>query len=473
MANNKKSTNTENFREMMKRSSSRLRGGSVPPPDSDPVVPQAVARNLRGKSRGRGGRTAASPGRSDAQVDRPADTTPVVTLTAPKDTNDALAPPAPDLDITSSEVNGNKRSGTSVLHSGGLISRDEVNNEPHSMFDVIPHSDATYCEASVRVYMSKLLNKSRPPLLLPARSPTRRNTTSAIGKSPPRGFHSWLKANGLTVVNDSGVLTSATQNVSSALAHKEKASAPTHATSKTPTQAIVDKSTTVVQKEKTWVDLTKDDVVKKKKVEVGEAGIQTSGLVGLSKYFEDKMEAMKGYVPLSIFNVMWLKQALIHQSNGVTTKKNKDESRYNGLPVPDEWRMTFGEWVTAFDLFVAYLRYYGHGTTADKFVIHKQNVFAIRAERMSWPMAFRYNQAVRTSVMTFRNPDGKLANPAIRDETIERDARLETERLGDFQPRFADENPYAEDWPKRLESWEQPCFYLILTPRRSFGQTEC
>lgn len=106
--------------------------------------------------------------------------------------------------------------------------------------------------------------------------------------------------------------------------------------------------------------------------------------------------------------------------------------------------MTFGEWVTAFDLFVAYLRYYGHGGVADKFVIHKENVFAIRAERMSWPMAFRYDQAVRTSIMTFQNPDGKLANPAIRDETIERDARLETERLGDFHPRFADENPYAE-----------------------------
>lgn len=73
---------------------------------------------------------------------------------------------------------------------------------------------------------------------------------------------------------------------------------------------------------------------------------------------------------------------------------------------------------------------------------------AIRRERVSWIMAFRYDQAVRTSVMTFRNSNGKLANPAIRDEKIEREARNETERLGDFQPRFADINPYSEGHPK-------------------------
>lgn len=47
---------------------------------------------------------------------------------------------------------------------------------------------------------------------------------------------------------------------------------------------------------------TKDDAtpkaVEKKKVEIGEDRIQTNGLVALSKYFEDRMEAMKGYVPV-------------------------------------------------------------------------------------------------------------------------------------------------------------------------------
>lgn len=51
--------------------------------------------------------------------------------------------------------------------------------------------------------------------------------------------------------------------------------------------------------------------------------------------------------------------------------------------------------------------------------------------------------AIRTTVLTFRNSDGKLA-PGDRNETIERDARLETECLGDFDPRFADCNPYAD-----------------------------
>ncbi|EGF98206.1 uncharacterized protein MELLADRAFT_96094 [Melampsora larici-populina 98AG31] len=59
-------------------------------------------------------------------------------------------------------------------------------------------------------------------------------------------------------------------------------------------------------------------------------------------------------------------------------------------------------------------------------------------------MAFRYDMAVRTTVLTLRNSDGKLANPGDRNEELERDARLDSEQLGDFDPCFADCNPYAD-----------------------------
>lgn len=52
--NNKKNTNTENFNEMLRRTSSRLRGGSVPPPDSELIVPDPVVPVQRGRGRGRG-----------------------------------------------------------------------------------------------------------------------------------------------------------------------------------------------------------------------------------------------------------------------------------------------------------------------------------------------------------------------------------------------------------------------------------
>lgn len=228
----------------------------------------------------------------------------------------------------------------------------------------------------------------------------------------------------------------------------------------TPSQAIpssnvpshVSKEKTAPKKVPVQVDLTNDDDVprstEKKKVEVSDAGIEVNGLVALSPYFDAKMKLFEGYIPLSIFNPQWLRLDLFRQSQRVKKKKDSEDDRYSGLDIPDEWRMNFGEWVSAFDLFVAYIRYYGHGDVADRFVIHKENVMAIKRERSSWIMAFRYDQAIRSTVMTFKNADGKLANPAVRDETREHDARLETERLGDFQPRFQNDNPYAEGQPK-------------------------
>ncbi|EGG01386.1 uncharacterized protein MELLADRAFT_92116 [Melampsora larici-populina 98AG31] len=103
----------------------------------------------------------------------------------------------------------------------------------------------------------------------------------------------------------------------------------------------------------------------------------------------------------------------------------------------------------SFDLYVVYLCHYDHGDLANKFMIHKENVFAIQRQRLSWPMAFRYDLAIRVPVLTFRNADGTLANPAVRDETKERDALLDSERLQDFRREFSDVNPYANGQVKQ------------------------
>lgn len=273
-------------------------------------------------------------------------------------------------------------------------------------------------------------------------SPTRRNTVSAVGKSPPPGFHSWLKAKNLSVVNNADPGIPSIQNISSALA--------TVTASPSASATVPSEGKTPAEKTRIQVDLTRDDTPvasDKETVEVGEAGIEINGLVALSPHFESKMKPVDGYVPLSVFNTMWLKQELMKYS--LRNKKDKKEDeKYTGLAIPDEWKMSFGEWVTAFDLFVTYLRHYKHNDLADKFLIHRENVLAIKRERVSWIMAFRYDQAIRTTVMTFRNRDGKLANPAVRDENQEREARNETERLGDLLPRWAEINPYSDGQPK-------------------------
>ncbi|EGG00063.1 uncharacterized protein MELLADRAFT_93900 [Melampsora larici-populina 98AG31] len=401
-------TNTQNFNEMLRRTSSRLRGGSVPPPDSDIVVPTATLESRRGRSRGRGRGNSTVSNRTNAETP----TTPVVTLTVPGEEGNTSTNSTAVIAPTNKSPNNQDvplTPGTSVLHSGGLLSRDNIDNVPN------------------------------------LRSPTRRNTVAEMGNSPPRGFHSWLKAKGLTVFNNPSTSNHALNGMSTALA----SSIVTPSWVAAPAQV---KEKSIPKKVPQQVDLTKDNdepkAAEKKKVEVSETGIEVDGLVALSPWFNAKMKPFKGYIPLSIFNPQWLRLDLVRQSQRVKKKKDSEDDRYTCLDVPDEWRMNFGEWISAFDLFVSYIRHYGHGDVADKFVIHRENVMAIKREWASWIMAFRYDQAIRSTVMTFKNADGKLANPAVRDENREREAQTECERLGDFQPRFQDINPYAEGQPK-------------------------
>lgn len=296
------------------------------------------------------------------------------------------------------------------------------------------------------------------------KSPARQNTMSGVGVSPPKGFHSWLVANRLSVVSNTGNTNAAyapMQGITASLgcapgtppssvsgilaAPLEKTSQTTGKSSDLVPRTIIcldgpNVNNSSKQNSSNNTEMSKSSSPTRAKV--SKKGIETTGSVALSKYWADKIKLLKGYLPLTIFNTNWLKQDLLkHQSKPPTSKDKED--RYQGLSVPSEWKMTFGEWVTAFDLFVSYLCYYKHDELAAKFRIHKEIVFYIMIERLCWPMAFRYNLAVHTTVLTFRNADGKLENPAVRNKTIERDTSLDSERLGDFNPRFTDCN-YAD-----------------------------
>lgn len=72
-------------------------------------------------------------------------------------------------------------------------------------------------------------------------------------------------------------------------------------------------------------------------------GIESHGLVALSKYFGAKMTSLDAYIPLLVFNPQWLRQDLLQQSIRKRSVKEKLEDSYIGLMVPLEWKMTFGE----------------------------------------------------------------------------------------------------------------------------------
>ncbi|EGF99992.1 uncharacterized protein MELLADRAFT_93966 [Melampsora larici-populina 98AG31] len=427
-------SNTERFTHMLRRSSARLRATSVPAldseqttnpplgPDRSPAAEEATptaTSSQRGGNRGRGRRTARGSARPAVENRNQEGGTPSVTLTVPgANANGSATPGAP------SASNLQPGSGLSAISQVGL-GTTQGSNRTSVIHPAASNSTGLIAEENVGG--NATVNKSPP----------RRNTTSAV-VSPPKGMHSWLIANGLSLTNASGSVTpngftTGLGCLPKTLANPTSKQAPCFDLTKD-----TDNDATPSSKE---TDTSKSTA--KSKPEVSTKGIENTGLVSLSKHWHDKLSPLVGYVPLSIFNINWLKLDLLRTTSRPRTSKDKDD-KYVGMEVPEEWKMSFGEWVTAFDLFVAYLVHYKHVGLAKRFKVHKENVFAIMRERRSWPMAFRYDMAIRTTVLTIRNSDGKLADPGDRNETIERDARLETERLGDFDPRFADCNPYAE-----------------------------
>lgn len=179
------------------------------------------------------------------------------------------------------------------------------------------------------------------------------------------------------------------------------------------------------------------------KILFGKKAINNHGLVPLLKYWDKALKDFDTYIPLSVFDPTWLRQDLLEIP---IKKKNQKEKldEYVGLSVPYEWGMTFGQWVVAFDLFLAYLKKYGHHDIVAPLKAHKEVVFAIKRENKNWPCAFRYDMAVRLAVMTIRCEDGSVPDPSKRDEEIEREAIRETNHLGDFSPEFAELNPYSK-----------------------------
>lgn len=135
---------------MMRRTSNRLRGGCVPPPDSEIIPPTSSSTFTRGTSTAQRGRGRGRERRNAVPFTRITETTPntpAVTLNVPgqQSNNSASNPnannttsarPSELIDATNPAVTQGG-AGTSIIHSPArpamantLISRDNVLNEP-------------------------------------------------------------------------------------------------------------------------------------------------------------------------------------------------------------------------------------------------------------------------------------------------------------------------------------------------------
>lgn len=170
---------------------------------------------------------------------------------------------------------------------------------------------------------------------------------SGVGVSPPKGFNSWLTANGLSLVSNPNATASAAHSVSTILgilptrppllapppvsAPAIRASAPAVPVrpTKKPVEPVIrevicldgtgqsDKVATIPPVE---ANSAKTTTVP----EVSDEGIENTGIVALSKHWEDKIKPLDGYLPLSIMNINWLKMDFLKNSQRPKTFKDKD-----------------------------------------------------------------------------------------------------------------------------------------------------
>lgn len=276
----------------------------------------------------------------------------------------------------------------------------------------------------------------------------------------PPDLQSWLKTMGLKMSGsapDPPVNTSQATNPSQSSTHLPGSVLPTGqrnviVVEADPGENVSQGPTSAMRRRTKSVEFSDDIQLVQKpaaapgdppKVLFGKKSINNHGLVPLSKYWDKALKDFDTYVPLSVFDPVWLRQDLLEIPIKKKSQKEKSDE-YVGLSVPYEWGMTFGQWVVAFDLFLAYLKKYGHDGIIAPLKSHKEVVFAIKQENKNWPCAFRYDMAVRLAVMTIRCEDGSVPDPSTRDEEIEREAIRETTHLGDFSPEFAELNPYSK-----------------------------
>ncbi|EGG04665.1 uncharacterized protein MELLADRAFT_108301 [Melampsora larici-populina 98AG31] len=141
-------------------------------------------------------------------------------------------------------------------------------------------------------------------------------------------------------------------------------------------------------------------------IEFADGKVPSHHMTQLTVFWDNRIRKIKGHVPISMFNKAWLEANHNIEGRKASKKKNKDddddsdEDKYEGLTYPVELRLTYGDWVTCFNLFLDYLRDWFHfKRLVLKSEGHKRNVERVKAENDdNWMVALRYDIMIRHEI---------------------------------------------------------------------------
>lgn len=156
------------------------------------------------------------------------------------------------------------------------------------------------------------------------------------------------------------------------------------------------------------------------------------------------LRTMNGYIPITVFNTIWLKLEQQAWSNRETQSETKILAggtkirMYAGTAPTDELTIEYAEWLDCITLFIKYVLADGWITLAGWLEGHKAIVTDLR-ESAGWMVALRYCQMVRQGVMS-EAIDKEIKNISVTQERILNDAKELCEKL---TKRASASNPYA------------------------------
>ncbi|EGF98065.1 uncharacterized protein MELLADRAFT_96203 [Melampsora larici-populina 98AG31] len=172
------------------------------------------------------------------------------------------------------------------------------------------------------------------------------------------------------------------------------------------------------------------------------------GLTPLSPVLTHWLRTFKSYIPLTVFNQIFLidDQQEWSRWKAPTEAKIDDGSAslrvYGGAPPPEELTMQFGHWIDGISLFIKYVAAEGWETLAERFEGHRRVVMDLR-ENFGWMIALRYCRRIRQGVMR-ETLDNKIKNFSTLQSDIFEEAKMTADSLNEKAYRT---NPYAPDGP--------------------------
>ncbi|EGF97844.1 uncharacterized protein MELLADRAFT_84192 [Melampsora larici-populina 98AG31] len=167
-------------------------------------------------------------------------------------------------------------------------------------------------------------------------------------------------------------------------------------------------------------------------------------LPSLSPVLSHYLRTFKAYVPLPVFDKLWLirdqqaREGTEPPSESKLNKSGLNLRMYGGDPPMEELTMQYKHWLDCFTLFSRYIQDAGWITLAENLKIHKEIVVELR-ETNGWMVALRYCKRVREGVMR-TDVGGEIVNVSEVQRTILEEVKQVCDNFGE---RALRSNPYA------------------------------